>query len=167
MVRRSLTQERLKELLDYDPHTGIFTHKLSRGSLKGSQAGTACKLGYHRIQIDYQLHLAHRLAFLFMEGCFPKENVDHRDGNPSNNCWSNLRECTQKQNIQNSLGSGKFYKNVYFTKGPRKKPFNVKVEVEGRPKSFGYYATPEEANEVAIILRREIHGEFALENREQ
>ena len=95
----------------------------------------------------------------------PVGSVDHRNGNPGDNSWLNLRECTTQQNIQNMKGHGKFYKNVYFTQGARRKPYNVKIEINGVVKSFGYYTTPEEANDVATLLREKLHGEFAISDR--
>ena len=161
-----LTQDYLKELLHYNPITGDFTWNNTRGgSSAKSLAGAKGKLGYRRISIDTRLYLAHRLAFLYMEGRLPSGNVDHKDGDPSNNSWCNLRECTQAQNVQNSLGSGKFYKNVYFTKGGRNKPYNVKIEHEGVIRSFGYYTTAEEADEVATLIRDLLRGEFSVANR--
>jgi hypothetical protein len=163
-----LSQDELKDQYSYNPETGIFTRLKSRGGKKsGCIAGAKDKLGYIRISIDSKLYLAHRLAFLYMEGRIPISNVDHRDGNPSNNSWKNLRECTQQQNIQNQIGHGKFYKNVYFTKGGRNKPFNVKIEHNGIIRSFGYYRTPEEADEVASLIRDLLHKDFSITNRNQ
>ena len=161
-----LTQDYLKSRLDYDPETGEFISKVSKGGTKAGQPlGTITKLGYLRISIDAKLYLAHRLAFLFMDGALPDGSVDHKDGNPLNNKWSNLRICTQSQNLQNMKGHGKYYKNVYFTQGARSKPYNVKIDLNGVTRSFGYYTTPEEADEVASLLRDMFHGEFSISNR--
>ena len=161
-----LTQDYLKSRLDYNPDTGEFLSKVSKGGTKvGMPVGTYCKLGYRRISIDAKLYLAHRLAFLYMTGRMPEGSVDHKDGNPLNNTWENLRECTQSQNLQNMKGHGKYYKNVYFTQGARSKPYNVKIDLNGVTRSFGYYTTPEEADEVASLLRDMFHGEFSISNR--
>lgn len=167
LTTNMITRDYVNQLYEYNPSTGDFIRKTSRGgSLAGSVAGAKDKLGYVRLSIDGRLYLAHRLAFLIMEGKFPEGNVDHKDGNPSNNSWNNLRNCTQQQNIQNSKGRGKYYKNVYFTGGGRNKPYNVKIEVNGVIKSFGYYATPEEADEVASLIRDMLHGDFSVSKRE-
>lgn len=163
-----LTQEYLKSILEYNPETGDFIRLKSKGGhMEGSIAGAKDSLGYIRISIDSKLYLAHRLAFLFMDGKLPESNVDHIDGNPSNNSWSNLRLCTQKQNVWNQTGHGKFYKNVYFTRGGRNRPFNVKIEINGNVRSFGYYRTAEEADEVASLIRDMIHGEFSVSKRKR
>lgn len=161
-----LTQDKLKSLYHYDPDSGLFTQRGARGGRKnGYIAGGKDKHGYFRISIDSKLYLSHRLAFLYMTGEMPAGNVDHKDGDPGNNKWNNLRICTQQQNIQNQIGHGKYYKNVYFTKGGRNKPFNVKIEHNGIIRSFGYYRTAEEADEVATLIRDLIHGEFSVSLR--
>lgn len=154
--------------MTYDPESGkFFRIKPRGGSKEGEEVGTNPPSGYQRISIDAKLYLASRLAYLYMLGEMPKGNIDHKDGNPRNNSWNNLRVCTQKQNTHNQKGHGEYYKNVYYTKGGRNKPFNVKIEINGVSKSFGYYRTPEEADEAASLIRDMLHGEFSISNRKQ
>ena len=98
-----LTPERLKEVLDYDPETGISTWLVSRGSAReGARAG--CNInpdGYRRIRIDRENYLEHRLIFFWMTGRWPDPEVDHRDMDKLNNRWHNLREATRSQNAAN------------------------------------------------------------------
>ena len=80
-----LTQERLKQLLYYNPVTGIFTWRKNRTftALKNTEAGRIAsdKYTYYRIiYIDNKPYKAHRLAFLYVNGCFPKDQIDHIDG---------------------------------------------------------------------------------------
>ena len=74
-----MNQTRLKELLHYDPFTGIFTWKVTRtGSAKpGTVAGYIKNEGYICIKIDSRSYMAHRLAFLYMLGRWPKGDVLH------------------------------------------------------------------------------------------
>jgi hypothetical protein len=90
-----LTQEVLKQLLHYNPDTGVFTW-LDRSCV----AGCAHRTGYIHITIRGKLYSAHQLAFLYVLGYIPKE-IDHKDRIRHNNIWSNLRECTRLQNGQN------------------------------------------------------------------
>lgn len=94
-----MTQQRLKELLDYNPDTGVFTWKVSprRGIHPGEVAGQASQ----KIRVDTVLYKASRLAWLYMTGHWPLCEVDHRNRNPQDNRWENLRDVTGRVNSQN------------------------------------------------------------------
>jgi len=99
-----MTQEELKRLLHYEPETGIFKWIANAGARGRGRAGDVAgtkEQGYIRIRIAKKNHRAHRLAFLYMNGNFPKDAVDHIDGNRSNNKWTNLREATVFDNNRN------------------------------------------------------------------
>jgi len=101
-----LTQNRLKELLTYNPDTGLFgwvsKHGLGRGRPRrdGLSAGTNSH-GYISICIDGTPYFAHRLAFLFVDGELPSESVDHINHNRSDNSWGNLRCVSHSENHKN------------------------------------------------------------------
>ena len=102
---QNLTQARLKELLHYDPETGIFTRLVARGGYPaGSVAGAAHIAGYFSIIVDYKPYLAHRLAFLWMTGTLPEGDVDHINGARGDNRWLNLRTVTRQSNMHNIGG---------------------------------------------------------------
>lgn len=95
-----LTQERLKQLLSYDPETGVFMRLISvRGMRK--QLGSQHNNGYWQVCVDYKIYLAHRLAWLFMYGEFPHDQLDHINGDRLDNRVCNLRLVTNKQNHEN------------------------------------------------------------------
>jgi len=104
---RDLTQEKLKEILDYNEKTGIFNWRIRRdetGKLRGCGgkiAGCLSPDGYVYIGIDGKLFSAHRLAWLFAHGYFPENQIDHIDQVRHHNWLSNLREATQSCNLQN------------------------------------------------------------------
>jgi len=159
-----LTQERLKELLKYDEHTGVFTRlKIMSNRVKvGSVAATSNSHGYLYTSIDGKKYSAHRLAWLYMTGAMPKDTIDHIDGNPLNNAINNLREATQQQNLYNlrkSVKNTSGYKGVHFHKGTSK--WRAVVTVNNKPKHLGLYLTPEEANIVYTIWCVKNRGEFA------
>jgi len=98
-----LTQKRLKELLKYDPETGIFTWLVANSPRVevGDEAGCLDPHGYRQIRVDGKQYRAHRLAFLYIEGYFPEYQVDHKHGDKDDNRWEKLRHVTQSCNMQN------------------------------------------------------------------
>lgn len=105
-INCTLSQEKLKEYLEYFPDTGEFYWiKSPAQSIKvGSLAGCSDGDGYILISFLNKLYKAHRLAFLYMEGELPDDrlDIDHIDGIAWNNSWNNLRKATRQQNIFNS-----------------------------------------------------------------
>ena len=98
-----LTAGKLRELLHYEPETGIFTWKVgSANQVKaGNIAGSPTGLGYLRIVLQRRGYQAHRLAWLYVYGNWPEGQLDHINRNRSDNRISNLREVSNKQNQQN------------------------------------------------------------------
>ena len=98
-TRPVLTQERLKELVHYNPETGVFTclQRVARRKV-GDLIGTTTKEGYLRCNIDKNPYLLPRLAFLYMTGNFPIELTDHINRNGYDNRWCNLREASISEN---------------------------------------------------------------------
>ena len=102
-----LTQELLRERLHYDPDTGIFIWKIIQRSTRiGKRAGGiwsskkySCR--YRKINLYGRSYREHRLAYLYMTGEWPKDQVDHIDRDGENNIWSNLRQCDQLGNMKN------------------------------------------------------------------
>lgn len=105
----NITQELIKDIISYDPGTGVFTWiKRVNGRVpEGSVAGTYqkyknCKTKYIAIHIKGKRILAHRLAFLYMTGKFPENEIDHINGNGCDNRWINLRDVTKSDNQRNA-----------------------------------------------------------------
>lgn len=158
-----ITQKRLKELLHYDPITGVFTWRVRRGgrAVAGSVAGTIGKDGYVRIFVDGVSQYAQRLAFLYMEGRFPPVISEHRNLNPSDNRWENLRPATHSQNgmnkparSDNKLG----VKGVIKTKSGK---FQSEIGFAGKRVYLGLFSTLAEASAAYDAAADVHHGEFA------
>lgn len=102
----SLTQDRLKKLLAYDPHTGEFRWACQKGRVKaGESAGASDAYGYRVIRVDGQLYKAHRLAWLYVYGRWPEGLLDHINRTPGDNRIDNLREVSQSENMHNAARS--------------------------------------------------------------
>lgn len=139
-----LTQDRLKELLDYSSADGLFVWRTNSNSKKGKVAGTVNGQGYVAIPIDGQRYVAHRLAFLWMEGVFPPDQVDHINRVRSDNRWENLRPATHGENSRNTAArcaSG--HKGVYQVKSSQK--WRARITINGKECHLGNFKRVEDA----------------------
>ena len=160
-----ITQERLKQLLHYNPDTGVFTWMRSpaRCIKAGDVAGGVNKAtGYIVIRLDGKLYPSHRLAFLDQTGEFPPADVDHKNGVRSDNRWVNLRPATRFENHGNCgarQGSGSGIKGVSWHRKAKK--WQARIQVHGRTYYLGLFGTTEEANDCYQGAASLIFGEFA------
>lgn len=98
------TQEYIRSLFTYDELTGIFVRRVSRGGTAriGTVAGSTSTAGYRQIMVDGKNYSAHLLAWLYVYGYFPENQLDHKDRIRHHNWISNLREATQTCNMRNA-----------------------------------------------------------------
>jgi hypothetical protein len=155
-----LTVERLKQLLYYDPETGIFTWRARRrGVMRHSIAGGADPRGYVRIRIDRHLYHAHRLAWFWVHERWPVGKIDHANLNKSDNRIANLREATNTENARNCeplrLNNTSGYKGVSLRRSTGKWVTYIDR------KHLGFFDTPEEAAAAYEAACRKYHGAFA------
>jgi hypothetical protein len=149
-------------LLDYDPLTGVFVWRESKGrAKKGSVAGSLRPDGYLKVVIDGQQYLLHRLAWFYVYGVWPSETVDHKDTNRQNNAIENLREATYQQNNCNKLNEmgASGFKGVSWHSCSRK--WMARIKSFRKTVYLGIFDTPEQAHEAYCAAAREVHGEFA------
>ncbi|MGJ4857061.1 HNH endonuclease signature motif containing protein [Labrys sp. La1] len=120
---------------------------------------------YERIQIDGKAYRAHRLAWLYMHGEWPAEEVDHINGDKFDNRIANLRACSKSQN-QANCGTGRNntsgFKGVSWHKG--RGMWVARIQVEGRPRSLGYHADKKVAAAAYDRAAKELFGAFARTN---
>ena len=149
----------IRRYLSYDPVSGRVSWRENKGRAKaGAEAGGVTSLGYRNLEIAGRKYQAHRIAWFLQTGEWPSFDIDHVDGNPLNNAFSNLREATRSNNCANrKLRSGSLSgaKGVYWHKANRKWCASV-----GR-KYLGSFATIEEASEAYRRAAEELHGPFA------
>ena len=157
-----LTQSQLKELIHYAPDTGIFTrikspHKHSIGIVKP----TLTPYGYIVIGLLGKIYLAHRLAWLYTNGEFPKEFIDHINMNKVDNRLCNLREASDIENKQNrgaQLNNTSGFKGVCFHKQTSK--WRANININGKQKHLGLFTNPKSASEAYHAAAKTIHAEF-------
>lgn len=161
---KELTQEKIRELLHYDPSTGAFNWRSTRPGLakKGTQAGNVMSHGYRRISVGGRRYLAHRLAWFYVNGVWPACQLDHINGDVSDNRIENLREATHAQNMLNRKrrsDSSSGFKGVFWK--PAVGKYQVFISVDGKRRSLGYFKTAEEGHAAYCRAAEKLHGEFA------
>lgn len=163
-------QTLLREWLDYNSATGIFYWRKEprrERPLLGTIAGTRHKeTGYIFIGVGgFQQFGAHRLAWVYTHGDIPDGmEIDHIDGDPSNNAIGNLRVATsrqQKQNkrVQSNNRSG--LKGAYYHACHKGKKWRSQIKVAGRLIFLGYFHTAQAAHEAYRAAALKYFGEFA------
>lgn len=166
-TERPLTQARLRELLHYDPQTGAFTWvrvEVANQVKVGDRAGTVDKTGRasRKLEIDAHSYKTNRLAWFWMTGEWPAAIVDHKDRDPNNDAWDNLRLATFTQNLQNSRlrsDNTSGVKGVYWAR--RQRRWQASIRVEGKGVHLGYFDTIEAAAEARRAAELRYFGEFA------
>jgi len=162
-----LSAARLRELLCYDPETGVFVWCVSNGkrAIAGRPAGGISRNGYLRISLENARHYAHRLAWLYVHGVWPQGQIDHINGVKTDNRIANLREATASQNGQNrstaraDSGSGMIGVRL----NPMSGRWGAEIVKGGQKHSLGYFDTPDAAHAAYLAAKRELHefGEAA------
>lgn len=157
-----LTQARLKELLDYDPVTGIFRRKSVPAGCHCYAVGDVCGEkfgeGYVRLRLPQGRYQAHRLAWLYMTGSWPVGQIDHINGKKDENRFSNLRDVSSAFNTQNVTAARSNSKTGFLGVTPLRDKFRATIRVDGKQYSLGVYATPELAFAAYVAAKRDMHG---------
>jgi hypothetical protein len=167
MTAPQLTQEHLKELLLYNPQTGVFTWRVHRGgkATAGSVAGSKDTHGYVQILVHKHPHRAHRLAWLYMTGDWPKDSIDHRNRIRSDNRWANLRDVTPAINAENTSVArsrvGRMLGTMYHSH-LKLNPWEARITVKGRREYLGHYKTVEEAHAAYMEAKIKFHEGFSI-----
>lgn len=154
-----LTADRLREVLAYED--GVFRWVRPRGKrAAGAVAGTINVLGYVVICIDSRQYYAHRLAWLYVHGEWPKGEIDHRDMCKSNNKIENLRDATRSENNANrgTQRPGRLKGTTWHKRAGR---WMASIQVKGRNVYLGLHDTEEAAHAAYLAAAKEHYGDFA------
>jgi len=153
-----MTQDDLKDILYYDYTTGIFTWKKNIGgrSKIGNVAGYKKQDGYIAIKVLGKRYFAHRLAWFYAKGTWPKI-IDHDDHNKSNNIFTNLVDNTHKYNMKNSSMSKNNTSGHTGISILKSGKYSASIKVDGKSLYLGSFKIIDDA--IAARKKAEIkHG---------
>ncbi|MFY3310918.1 HNH endonuclease signature motif containing protein [Achromobacter ruhlandii] len=154
----SLTQERLKQVLHYDPLTGKFMWMSHRKNSRiGTEAGYSDRTKRIKILVDGSQYFAHRLAWLYVHGSWPSGVIDHIDGNPGNNVLSNLRDVSVAINSQNRRHPRSESKTGVLGVFKKNGHFFASISVNDKTRHLGVFETVEEAHAAYVKAKRILH----------
>ncbi|MEK6294411.1 MAG: HNH endonuclease [Paraburkholderia tropica] len=162
--RQKIDAAQLRALLTYDAETGIFRWRERRNHLtpKGSVAGTVNSKGYVMIGVARRLYQAHRLAWLYVTGEWPKDLIDHINTIRTDNRFENLREASKTENNRNrsaGIAGRKGLKGATFRK--KEGAWYSGIWSAGKRIHLGTFSSEQEAHEAYCKAADEMHGEFA------
>ena len=178
MATPRISPAQVRELLDYDPSTGVFVWK-HRGSkwfpgdehhrkiwnnrFAGKVAGNNRKDGYTVVVINYVRYTAHRLAWAHVYGEWPKNEIDHIDGDRSNTRIANLRDVVRRVNQENLKRSRGETKSglLGVTWDKKKNKWFARIKAGGRARFLGYFSDPNKAHEVYLKAKVVLHEGYA------
>ena len=165
MAPNILTQARLKELLHYDPATGVFTNACQRGQRgqRGAITGCVNSRGYMQITLTGKCYQAHRLAWLYEYGVFPVADTDHIDQDKTNNRIANLRAATRSENKQNvglQRNNTSGYRGVVWVKKSNK--WRALIKINSRLLHLGLFTDIAEAVAAYAAAAAKLHSHRPL-----
>lgn len=158
---KSMSVERLRELLSYDPETGVITRLVApkRSPIEvGDAAGSPDSEGYLQIAVEGMRFKSHRIAWALMTGAWPTGVIDHIDGITGNNRWSNLRDVSRAMNAQNQKSANR--RNQHGTMGvsPNGKRWLARITVDGESRAIGMFDSAQQAHDAYIDTKRRLHA---------
>lgn len=160
MAKADFTAQMLRELLHYNPETGVFTwiiqRRGSRAAPIGAVAGGLDALGYLQVSFKPRTYRCHRLAWLYMTGDWPKHDIDHKDGNRTNNAFINLRDVPRSVNLQNIRMAKSQSKSGILGVHKKGTRWVSSVQLDGQ-QNRASHATPEAAQAAYIARKRALH----------
>jgi hypothetical protein len=161
-----LTAQLLKSLMRYEPETGVFVRLA--GGTGGAKPGMPCGFqrpnGYIDIKVKGRIYRAHRLAWFYMTGSWPTEQIDHINGQRDDNRWANLRDCSPTVNCQNRIRPRRGSRSGLIGASwcNTKKRWVATIGCDGRIHRLGAFRTAEAAHAEYLKAKRRLHPTAAL-----
>lgn len=161
MSENKVSADRLRDVLDFDQRTGVFTWKkvTSNRVAVGSVAGSLHEpTGYRFVSVDGRMYKAHRLAWLYVNGEWPAGQIDHINGKRDDNRISNLRVVTAAQNLQNQrAGRGRTSSLLGVSWDSSRGRWRAVITVDGKYKQLGRFKDESHAYECYLNAKRAMH----------
>ena len=157
----TITQERLKELVSYDPETGVFMRKVRTSNRVNMEkpVGTVDRYGYLWCSLDGKAFRLHRLAMIYVHGTVHNGDVDHINMDRKDNRISNLREVSRSVNMQNkeaaSSNNRTGYIGVCFDS--RRNKYSAQIRINGKNTHLGMFDSPDVAHAAYVKAKRNFH----------
>lgn len=155
---------RVRELFHYDEKTGVFTRKvrLAQRHKAGDRADFLItkgnNAGYRRISFDSKRYMAHRVAWLYVHGCWPQYDIDHVNGIKGDNQIINLRDVPNRINRQNlHKRHGKNTASGLLGVTPHQGKWRSRLIINGLQMELGCFETRDEAQEAYLVAKRKYH----------
>lgn len=159
-MKRKIPDE-IKEFISYNPETGVFMWVKKRGArgIPGNIIDNATSLGYRSVVFGRKHYFAHRVAWWFVYGVEPECEIDHINGDRTDNRISNLRLASREENTRNA-SVRKDSKTGVKGVSPDGKSFKARCWADGVRHNLGNFRTIEAAAEAVCKFREENHKEF-------
>jgi hypothetical protein len=150
---------RLQELFSYDPLDGRLRWKIRRGSRAqvGSVAGTVRPPDYSRVRIDGVLYLVHRVVWKLHFGSEPAGDIDHLNGDRTDNRLDNLRDVAHRTNGENVVKARKSNASGFLGVAKNGNKWAAYIHCEGATKYLGLHKSPELAHAAYLGAKRNLH----------
>ena len=149
---------RLRELFELTADGRLWNRVTRNGRAQaGQEAGSVNGNGYRRVKVDGVRLLVHRAIYAMATGVYPLMQIDHIDGDRSNNLPANLRDVSNALNGQNQRGARPDSSTGLLGASPSLGGFRAHIRVNGRTRFLGRFATAEEAHAAYLAAKRILH----------
>ncbi len=161
--RPRITHDELTSIIEYsEKHKYLVWKQKPNGRVKiGDRVGTLSAYGYYNAVIRYRSYRVSHLVWFYHNGRWPKQTIDHKDGNPNNDVIENLREATPTEQSRNvKVWRKKLLPKWVYYDYKQSNPYGARVTVNKHTHFLGYYKTAQKAYETARKFAEKNHGEF-------